>query len=242
MSVNSFIKQPEFWLNKKYEHNSDVIAVKSLLNNIPKINRLIELNAGSGLITPLYYFRANKIGISDPSSHLLKIAKNKFTTQKIKYIHANLKNMLKKIRGKSVDVLIAVRAIYKAKDYDLVFKLATKILKTNGYLILEFSNSKNLVSSLLFLISSYTPLKIIPSDYKNDKNDINIHPKIILRKLESNGFEVIKMLTVSNLKNSFIKRTIPLETLLFIEQYAQKLPTYVHFGSSVYILARKRTT
>ena len=85
---------PGYWIGRDYEHKSEVIALKALLQKIKRIKTILEVGAGFGRLVPSYAFRAKKIILSDPSSKSLKIARGAFSGKKsIKFIHSCLENL-----------------------------------------------------------------------------------------------------------------------------------------------------
>ena len=77
---------PSYWTKRDYEHNSEVFAIQEFLKKIENIKTVVEIGAGFGRLTPYYSFRAKKTILIDPSSKLLRLAKENLDSEKIKYI------------------------------------------------------------------------------------------------------------------------------------------------------------
>lgn len=240
---------PSYWQGRDYEQGSEEIAIKGFLNRIAKIKTALEIGSGYGRLVPSYRFRAKKIILSDPSSVLLKTARENVGNKNIKYIHSRLRNLPKKLRANSVDLAIIVRVLHHIDNQDEAFKIIEKILKTRGYLILEFANKCHFKSHISeFLRGNLTfPLEIFTKDLRSKrakkKGDIpflNFHPDNIKKKLEDAGFSIVEARSVSNFRSSFLKDILPTSLLLSIENLLQKPLSYVNFGPSVFILAQKR--
>ncbi|MBU2036145.1 methyltransferase domain-containing protein [Patescibacteria group bacterium] len=241
---------PSYWDKREYEHESEIIALKSLLLNIKKIDSILDIGAGYGRLTQTYLYRGKKVILIDPSLKLLSIAKNTFKdNKKIKYIQSQAETLKGKIRPKSVDLAIMIRVIHHLANPEKVFKIVNKLIKPGGYLILEFANKSHgkavfkemCKGNLTFL------LDIFPKDMRSSKSKRkktipfkNYHPDSITKMLTDNGFKIIDKRSVSNIRSTKIKNSIALRNLLKIEQLLQKPLSYLNFGPSIFILARKK--
>jgi ubiquinone/menaquinone biosynthesis C-methylase UbiE len=237
---------PAYWESREYEHEDEMSAINSFLSQIPEVNKILEIGAGYARLTPAYEFRAKKIIISDPSAKLLKLARENLKgNKKAKFIQCKLENLPRKIRANSVDLVLMVRVLHHIKDLDQALIIIDKLLTKRGYLILEFPNKKHLKAIINEAIRGNItfPIDIFPKDLtKDDPTTLpfkNYHPDIIERKLFLKDFEIIEKRSVSNLRSSFIKRHLPLSTMLSISNFLQKPLANINFGPSMFILARK---
>lgn len=241
---------PSYWIGREYEHESEVLALKSLLDKIRKIDTILEIGAGFGRLTPTYLYRARKIIISDPSTRLLGIARDKYRGKKnVKIVQSRAENLTEKLPGSSADLIIMVRVLHHLEDTGNFLEAARKLLKPNGYLILEFANKNHIKATLReFLKGNITfPLDIFTKDLSTKKSAKrkslpfqNFHPDLIRHKLEEKGFEIKEGRSVSNIRSPFLKRILPCESLLSLEKFLQKPLYYINFGPSVFLLAQKK--
>ena len=239
---------PTYWIGREYEHGAEVVALKAFLEKIPKINNILEIGAGFGRLTPSYLFRARKIILSDPSSRLLAIARDTFQERKnVKFIQSCAENLPQKIAKESIDVIILVRVLHHLKDPDNFFDVCSRLLKKNGYLILEFPNKKHLKATLKeFFKGNFTfPLDIFPKHIgsvrrkKSTLPFLNFHPEIVEHELEERGFEIKEGRSVSNIRSAFFKKLLASETLIAIERVLQGPLYLISFGPSIFLLAQK---
>lgn len=240
---------PAYWIGREYEHRSEIIALKAFLLRIRKIKTILEVGTGFGRLTPTYIFRARRVILSDPSSKLLKIAKDEFRNHKnIKYLHTSLENLPNKVRHGSCDLLIMIRVIHHIKNLDQAFKNIGRLLKSRGYLIFEFANKRHWKAIFQeFLKGNLTfPFDIFTTDIKTEKGRrqtilpfLNFHPDQIDRMLLNHGFEIIEKRSVSNIRSTFLKRILPVELLVFLDKISQRILSNIDFGPSIFILARK---
>lgn len=241
---------PSYWLDREYEHKSELIALSAFLNKIRKIGTIVDVGCGFGRLFLGYSFRAKKIILTDPSVKLLKIAKDTFRKRKnVIYKASSLQALPKKI-GNIADLVIMVRVIHHIDNADSAFEALNKIIKRGGYLILEFANKKHakaVITSLLRgnfgSIESYEASDIRSAQNKNGNTlpFLNYHPEIIEKLLETHGFEVIDKRSVSNFRSPLAKSIIPLNLLLTLEKLMQKPLAFFDFGPSIFVLAKKRS-
>lgn len=241
---------PAYWIGREYEHKSEVIAIKAFLHKIQKINKLLEVGAGFGRLTPLYFFRAKKVILSDPSSKLLHLARDVFNGKpNIKFMHSSLENLPNRIRPKSLDLIIMVRVLHHIKDPEEAFKIHKSLLTDDGYLILEYANKQHLKATITeFLKGNLTfPIDISTKDMRTKRSIkkgylpfFNFAPGKIEEILERNGFQIIEKRSVSNIRHNIFKRILSTEALLYLEKHTQRFFANFNAGPSIFLLLKKR--
>ena len=238
---------PSYWIGRDYEHGSEVIAIEGFLKNIPKIKKVLDIGAGFGRLTKTYLFRSKKVILSDPSSRLLKIARDEYQANNIKFIHCRVENLNKKIKSKSIDLIIMIRVLHHIGNPSNTFKVVNNILNKKGYFILEFANKTHFKANVLeFFKGNFTfILDIFPKDICKNKRKktlpfVNYHPDIIIDLLEKEGFNIVEKRSVSNIRSPFVKKIFTTDMCLFIEKRIQRVFSFVNFGPSVFILAQKK--
>lgn len=239
---------PAYWQGREYEHNAELIAISKLLSKIKRIKNIIEVGAGYGRLINSYNFRADKIYVTDPSGALLKIARLTYGGKKYKYIHSSINNLKKKVKRNKFDLVIMVRVLHHINDLDKVFDNINLLLKPNGYFILEFANKKHFKEVFKEIIKGNLtyPFEIDPKDKRSKRNIrkktlpfLNYNPDFIVDILSQKGFTVIDKLSVSNIRTSLFKNHLSLNNLLFFEKYLQKPLSFINFGPSIFVLAKK---
>lgn len=224
---------PQFWEGRDYEHGSEVIAVQSFLQKIPQINRLIDIGAGYGRLAPYYIYRAKRSVLIDSSSKLLKQARQKINyidgkrAGNVRYIHSRAQNLSRKVKNGTFDVVICIRILHYIENPSVAIKIANKLLKKNGYLILEFPNKLHGKARAKHIFRRSLPY-------------INFYPIDIENELKKQGFELIDKRSVSNIRSSLMKKHVPVSVLLLLEDILQRPLSRLNFGPSIFILAKKR--
>ncbi|MFC1727120.1 class I SAM-dependent methyltransferase [Patescibacteria group bacterium] len=235
----------QYWRGREYENLAEEKALKRLLKNIPPGKSLIDIGAGFGRHTQVYLSKFQKIVLIDASSKLLELAKKKFRRYpQISYKNARIEKI--PFKSNQFDVALVIRVSHHLPSLEKPFKEISRILKPQGFLILEFANKTNLkrtIKSLLkrdfsFLLS-HRPVNL---SSQNNLAFYNYHHSHIKSLLLSNHFKIIKAVSVSNFRNRFLKKIFPLKILLWLEFHFSLLTSFFpfHFGPSIFILAQKK--
>lgn len=237
---------PKYWKGRSYEHQSEIIAINKMLSKIPKVDNAVEIGAGYGRLTPSYFHKAKKLLLTDPSSRLLKIARNKYKDKNIMFLQSKLETLPKKLSRKKFDLVIMVRVLHHIESLDTALQHISTIISNKGHLILEFPNKMHLKARLNeFFHGNFTfPIDIFPKDLTRNKNKpclpfINYHPEIVTQKLQDSGFLIIDHRSVSNIRLPFAKKFLPLSLLMKLEVILQKPFSKFYLGPSIFILAKK---
>lgn len=239
----------EYWVERAYEHESEVLALKSFLAQIPRIKSILDIGCGFGRLTPYYSFRAKKLVLTDPSAKLLAQARQNLKNQKkIQFIQASLQTLPDKLKRQTFDLAICIRVLHHIENLDTAFAAIDKLLAPGGYLILEFANKIHWKAvGKKFLTGDFTfPLDIFPQDKRSKKSlkkktipFLNFHPEIIKHKLMEKKYHILETRSVSNIRSEVAKRFLPEAFLLALEGVLQKPLAYLTFGPSIFILAKK---
>ena len=239
---------PSYWTKRGYEHKAEVYALRRLLDAVPKVQKVLEIGAGYGRLIPVYKSKGEKIIISDPSAKLLKIARKNNKSNKIQFIQSTLENLDKNIAPKSIDLVIIVRVLHHLKDPQESIKAVSKIIKPNGYLILEYANKIHFKANVAeFLKGNITYTHDI--FFKDVKSSnllhkslpfYNFHPDKVEHMLFCANFKVLKKRSVSNIRSPYIKKVISSDSLMVMEKPLQVILSKLDFGPSMFILAKRK--
>ena len=236
----------KYWQNRVYENQSEKIALKKLLKLIPnkKKKNLIDIGGGFGRLATEYAPLFKKCLLIEPSIKLIKQAK------KLGKSFPNLefkKSFVEKINvdDKSFDVALLIRVVHHLKDLSVVIKEIDRILKPQGFLILEFANKshlKNIIKAALKgdvdFLTNHTPKKVAQ---RSLTPFFNYHPNQIKSLLFNHQFKIIKCFSVSNFRHPYLKKIIPSKILLLMESKQQELTAknQSYLGPSIFLLPQK---
>lgn len=239
-----------YWNEREYEHESEVISLKSLLNQIPEVSKALEIGGGFGRLVPHFSYRAKSVTLTEPSAKLLSLAKDRLSNlNNVVFVQSTLENLIKKFRKNSFDLVVMIRVMHHLPNHKQVFATINSLTAPNGYLIIEFANkihfkaaaSQVLKGNFKYITNPET-LDIRSEKSKKQKTIafVNYHPIVITKGLEEAGFKVLDIRSVSNIRSPFVKKYIPKSVLLGLEKLLQKPLSYIYFGPSIFILAQKR--
>lgn len=237
----------QYWQGREYEDTAEKIAIERFFKIIGEKSSLIDVGGGFGRLTEAYLNFSKKVVLTDPSENNLIIAKKKFGKNgKIIYRKASLPDL--PFADCSFDVVIMVRVIHHLADSQKNLKELSRILKPNGYLILEFANKIHFLARIKALLKGeFNFAPSLKTYEKRSKESIskkkilflNHHPKKIFIDLQKNDFKILDYLSVSNFRSPIIKRIIPFKLLIFLENICQRWLSNVFFGPSIFVLAKK---
>ncbi len=230
----------QYWNARQYEHFAEELVLKKFFNFIPQKESLVDVGGGFGRLVPLYAPAFKKSVLVDPSERLLEDA------QKLTKKHDNLEVIngtasKLPLKSKSFDAALMIRTVHHLSSPDKAFKEINRILKPKGFFILEFANKLHFkaIVKAFFTLNFYFFTDHTPIEKSEEIVFFNLHPTAIVSLLRKNGFKIVKAVSVSNFRTTFLKRVLPLKILLFLERIAQRIfPAYTT-GPSVFILAQK---
>lgn len=227
----------QFWQGREYEHKSEVIALNHLLQNL-HFNVSADIGGGFGRLTPILTSHSKKTLLVEPSSKMRHLASGKFQILTGSASRTRLPDS-------SLDCAIMIRVLHHLPDLQPVFTETARIIKPNGYLIVEFANSANFKSRLKSWLSGQpilptaVDLRSPGSIRKKYIHFVNHHPNSVLKTLNLCNFEPLQLLSVSNFRSPLLKKLFPLKILLFLESLSQSPLSTIHFGPSIFILAKR---
>lgn len=237
---------PQYWLSRKYEDEAERLAIRKLFLVIGEKDSLVDLGGGFGRLTKTYLPYVKKIVISDPSKNHLNMAKEQLNKyHKISYQETSFPAL--DFSDSSFEIALMVRVIHHLANSEATIKEISRILKPNGYLILEFANKIHFWAKIKALFrGDFNFFKHDPYEQRSKESIakkrilfLNHHPRKIFSDLDKSGFEIIKVLSTSNFRNPIVKKIFPLNFLLFFENICQSSLSSLFFGPSVFVLAKK---
>lgn len=183
-----------------------------------------------------------KCVLLDPSEKLLTQAKSRLK----KYANLSFKlGTAEKIpfKGAQFEAALIIRVIHHLPEPKKAFLEALRVLKPQGYFILEFANKIHFRSKLKALVKGDFSFgkNLEPSELGDRRiHFLNHHPQKIEDDLKKAGFKVIDRLSVSNFRTLFFKKILPLRVILSLEAVSQKPLAKCCFGPSIFLLCQKR--
>lgn len=181
--------------NYKILHKINPLRLEFILNNFDKSIRkknILDIGCGGGLISELLAKKnANVTGI-DENIYNIKQAKNhaKISSLKINYLNKSLNSFNKKNKQK-YDLILCLEVLEHVENVEESLEIISKLLKTNGTLILSTIN-RNLKSLIFAKMFGEYILNWIPIGTHQYKKFLKPEEIIQIFKLKKINFKKIK--------------------------------------------------
>jgi ubiquinone/menaquinone biosynthesis C-methylase UbiE len=240
---NSDFNYLRYWDNRTYENDSEAIAIKKLLRGL-KFESATDLGGGYGRISKLLAKYSKKVILAEPSQKQLDLAKDFLKKDKSIQILKTQADAID-IENNSQDLVTMIRVMHHLPKPAAEFKEISRILKKDGYFMLEIANKKHFLnrirSAIKFKSISDEPEDIRSKQNRTDENPafVNHNPKKVINDLEKLGFTKVKMLSVSNLRSPMLKKLAPKSAMLVAENLMQNIFSGIYFGPSIFVLLKK---
>ena len=191
-------KLNEWWdINGNYKilHKINPLRLDFIINNFNKpLNnkKVLDIGCGGGLISELLSKKkANVTGI-DENIYNIKQAKNhaKISSLKINYLNKSLNSFNKKNKQK-YDLILCLEVLEHGENVEESLEIISKLLKTNGTLILSTIN-RNLKSLIFAKMFGEYILNWIPIGTHQYKKFLKPEEIIQIFKLKKINFKKIK--------------------------------------------------
>ncbi|MGH7234401.1 MAG: class I SAM-dependent methyltransferase [Candidatus Saccharimonadales bacterium] len=234
----------DFWVGRDYEHESELIAINKLLKN-RHYNLAMDYGGGYGRITPTLLKFSDKVVLVDPSKKQLSIAKRKLDQSKVDFVQQEQKDSVP-AKDNSLDLLVMIRVSHHLPDPNPVLGEIARSLRPGAEALIEIASEAHFVNRLRYLKRlKSVPLEPVPvgvhsNGLEEDTPFVNHNPKTIEDQLSSKGLEVVRKLSVSNLRHRAFKQHIPMSAMLALERAGQRPLAKLNFGPSIFYLVKKK--
>lgn len=236
----------QYWKNREYENSSEKIALEALLKN-EKGKWFIDIGGSYGRVTPIYYKKYKNCIILDYSLKTLQSNYKHITTNfpNVTLIAANAYHL--PFKECTFDGGLMVRVLHHIEKPEEYFYEIHRILRKNSLYIQEYANKKHIKAVIKNIITfNFSIFNKQPYQQPNKENYegarkdsyvpfLNYHPKWIKETLEKVGFKVKKTRGCSFFRVRFVKKLIPSNILLSLENVAQKMLSWSNISPSLFV-------
>jgi len=234
----------KYWDERQYEHMAEEIAIKRLIKN-QHFKNAVDIGGGYGRLCLLLENYADKVTLAEPSQQQLDIAKDFLKG------HGDIDQKLMqaddlKFEDGSIDLLTMIRVMHHLPDPAEEFSEISRVLDKNGKAIIEVASYSHFRNRLKHLAKGQG-LPEQPVDIRSAENQrddeiafVNHNPKTVIKQLNKAGLKVEKVLSVSNLRSTTLKKVLPRGLMLNVEKIAQKPLASFYFGPSIFFLVSKK--
>lgn len=222
-----------FWQNadRAYEDAVERVAIGRLLP--PKGRRIVEFGAGFGRLADLYT-GYDEIILLDYSRSLLEQAAETWGNDpRFKFVAADLYHL--PFAPAIFDAATMIRVIHHIADVPAALAQIRRAIAPGGAFVLEFANKRNLKAMARHLAGkqAWSPYAAEPVEFV--KLNFDFHPTWMEAQVAKAGFAVREKLSASYLRAGFIKRALPLKTMVSIDAALQKTASVGLFSPSVFV-------
>ncbi len=234
----------KYWDGRDYENDAEEMAIKRLLKG-KKFGNIVDIGGGFGRLCILLENYGDKVTLAEPSKVNLELAEDYLKD------HPNIERKLMqaddlKFKDRTVDLFTMIRVMHHIPEPSAEFAELHRALAGDGRVILEIANYSHFRNRLKHLTKG-KKLPTEPVDIRSTENRkdseiafVNHNPKTIIGQLNKAGFEVEKVLSVSNLRSPGLKKVVPRGVMLSLEKIMQPSLARTYFGPSVFLLLKKK--
>lgn len=233
----------KYWDGRDYENASERIAINRFLKG-KHFKHAADIGGGYGRLCVFLEKFADRVTLAEPSSQQLDIGKEFLKDHpEIDMVLTQADNL--KFKTGELDLITMIRVMHHLPDPMVEFRELSRVLSSNGYIILEVANYAHGRNRLKhFLKGQRMPSK--PVDIRSARNRqnnsiafVNHNPKTVKQQLAQVGLIVEKTLSVSNLRSPTLKKIMPKNVMLSAERVMQPALAPTYFGPSVFFLIKK---
>lgn len=233
----------KYWEGRDYENEAEEMAIKRLLKG-KRFRHAVDVGGGFGRLCVLLEKYSDKVTLAEPSQQQLDIAKE-FLKDHPKVDRKLMQADDLNFKDSSVDLLTMIRVMHHIPQPETELAEIARVLSKDGYAIIEVANymhGRNRLKHLLKGKKMPTEPVSVRSVARSGKADIpfvNHNPHTVMNQLAHAGLKVEKILSVSNLRSTTLKRVVPKGVMLSVEKVLQPALASTFFGPSVFFLVKK---
>lgn len=234
----------KYWTGRDYEHAAEEMAIKRLIRG-KRFKNAVDIGGGYGRLCVLLEKYAEKVTLAEPSKVQLDIAKD-FLKDHPEIDRKLMQADELKFKDGSMDLMTMIRVMHHLPDPLPELREIHRVLDKNGYFVLELANYAHGRNRLKHFLKR-KPLPEKPIDIRSEENKraeeipfVNHNPRTVVRQLDSVGFQVVRVLSVSNLRSPGLKKIVPRGVMLSLEKLMQPTLSRTYFGPSVFFLLKKK--
>lgn len=233
---SNFDYKTEYWIkaNRNYENRCEQDLLRRLLDALPPIDCLVDVGGGFGRLAPIYMPRSKVPVLVDFALHQLLDARRTHSGM-LNCVNANFYYL--PFQTNSIDVAITVRTLHHVVDLPAFIQEIGRIVKPGGHFVFEIPNQRHAVQILRYLLRRDTRNPFLNKPIIRGETFYNYHPRYVSELLTQNGFQINQMISTSFFRSSLLKRFVPVEALVRLDQILQRLFSRVWLTPSIFCSA-----
>lgn len=234
----------DYWTGRDYENEAEEMAIKRLIKG-KTFASAADIGGGYGRLCILLKQYADTVTLLEPSKAQLDIAKDFLKDQPDINQKLGQADALP-FKDNSLQLVTMIRVMHHLPNPVPELSEVYRVLEKDGYFILELANYAHARNRIKHLLRG-KPLPKQPIDIRSEKNKraeeiafVNHNPQTVIHQLDSVGFNVERILSVSNLRSPGLKKYMPRAVMLSLEKVMQPTLAMTYFGPSVFFLLKKK--
>jgi len=228
--------QARFWDegDRAYEDRVEAIALRRLLPRGGPC--LLELGAGAGRNTPRYPGFEHVVLVDYSWTQLEQAQQRLGAGPRYTYVAADIYRL--PFAPSAFPAATMVRTLHHMADPLAALRETRRSMASNGILVLEFANKRNLKSIARWLVrrQTWSPFDRAPVEFA--ELNFDFHPDAVRDWLYEAGFRIERRLTVSHFRLPLFKRLLPLPLLVRMDSAAQWTGGLWQLTPSVFVRTR----
>jgi SAM-dependent methyltransferase len=232
-----------YWDGRDYEQAAEELAIRRLLKG-RHFDRAVDVGGGYGRLCVLLRDFADQVTLAEPSRRQLDIAEYFLgANPTIDRIQTQADDLV--FEDGSVDLVTMIRVSHHLPNPAAEFAEISRVLAPGGTAIVEVANLAHARNRLRYL-RRREPMPTEPVDIRSAENRhdeeipfVNHNPHVVIEQLAAAGLRTERVLSVSNLRSSTLKRLLPHRLRVALERLLQPLLAKVYFGPSIFLLLHK---
>lgn len=232
-----------YWDHRQYEHAAEEMAMRRLLDG-KHFKTAVDVGGGYGRLCVFLEKYADKVTLAEPSQQQLDIAKD-FLKDHPEVDRKLMQADDLKFKDGSIELLTMIRVMHHLPDPSVEFSEISRVLSDEGYAVIEVANYAHMRNRVKHLLRGKKlptePVDIRSAEHRN-KDEIpfvNHNPETVIKQLAHAGLKVDRILSVSNLRSTTLKKIMPRSIMLAIEGILQPRVASTYFGPSIFFLVKK---
>lgn len=233
----------DYWNGRDYEHNAEMLAIKHFLAD-KHFKLAVDVGGGYGRLDILLSEFADKVILAEPSKQQLTIAEKYLAGHK-NITPRQLQADDLKFKNNEADLVTCIRVMHHLPHPEPELAEMRRILSPDGYAIIEMANYMHAQNRIRHALRGQSfredPVDIRSAAHRKESEIpfVNHNPHTFMKQLETAGFKIEAILSVSNLRNRTLKKIMPMKAMLVAEKAMQRPLANSFFGPSIFFLLRK---
>jgi ubiquinone/menaquinone biosynthesis C-methylase UbiE len=231
----------DYWQARDYEHAAEEMAINNLLNG-KHFKKAIDIGGGYGRLSVLLEDYADDVVLAEPSQQQLDIAKS-FLKDHPRIGRKLMQADKLDFKTGDINLVTMIRVMHHLPDPSAEFSEIARVLSSDGYAVIEVANYTHARNRIKHIMKHQKlplePVSIRTSGDENEVAFVNHNPHTVIKQLAHAGLTVDRILSVSNLRSTTLKKIMPKRVMLAIEGILQPTLASSFFGPSIFFLVRK---